>query len=60
MEGARYRANCLPEPREPFKRDTVDLVPGAIAGAGGVCLPLTFSTPRVGFVILMIFPKQKR
>ena len=25
MEGAQYRANCLPEPREPFKRDTVDL-----------------------------------
>ena len=24
MGGARYRANCLPLPREPFKRDTVD------------------------------------
>ena len=24
-EGARYRANCLPVPRDPFKRDTVYL-----------------------------------
>ena len=24
MEEARYRANCLPGPREKFKRDTMD------------------------------------
>ena len=36
MGGARYRANCLPGPREPLKRDTADLAPRAIAGAGGV------------------------
>ena len=34
--GAPYRANCLSEPREPFKRDTADLAQRAIAGAGGV------------------------
>ena len=36
MGGARYRGNCLPGPREPFKRGAVDLAPGAIEGAGGV------------------------
>ena len=36
MGAARYRANCLPVPREPFKRDTVNLAPGAIERAGGV------------------------
>ena len=34
--GARYRVNRLPGPREPFKRDTMDLAPEAIEGAGGV------------------------
>ena len=36
MRGARYRPNCLPGPRESFKRGTVDLAPEAIEGAGGV------------------------
>ena len=38
MVGAPYRANCLPGSREPFKRDTVDLAPMAIAEAGGFSL----------------------
>ena len=33
---APYLAHCLPEPREPFKRDIVDLAPRAIEGVGGV------------------------
>ena len=28
--GARYRADCLPVPRESFKRDTVDLAPRSL------------------------------
>ena len=36
MGGARYRTNCLPGPREPFKRDTVYLAPGATEGGGEV------------------------
>ena len=44
MRGARYRANCLPGRREPFKRDTVDLAPGAIEGAGGVISQLKSDT----------------
>ena len=32
----RWCINVLPELREPFKRDTVDLAPGATEGAGGV------------------------
>ena len=34
MKGVRYRANCLLGLRECFKRDTVDLVPGATERAG--------------------------
>ena len=30
------RANCLSEKRELFKRDTVDLTPGAMEVGGGV------------------------
>ena len=48
MGGARYRANCLPGPREPFKRDTVDLAPGATEGAGFlVSRSLTLSSAHV-------------
>ena len=30
MRGARYQANCLPGPREPFKGDIMDLAPGGL------------------------------
>ena len=49
MGRARYRANCLLGPREPFKQDTVDLAPRAIAGTGGVFVStsLTLSSAHV-------------
>ena len=36
MGGARYQANCLPGPWEPFRRDTADLAPGATDRMDGV------------------------
>ena len=36
MEEARYRANCLPVPREPFKRETAYLATRATEGTGEV------------------------
>ena len=45
MGGARYQANCLPGPRKPFKRETLDLAPRAIEGA--VSTSLTLSSAHV-------------
>ena len=33
---ARYRANCLPGPQEQFKRNNMDLAPGAAEVTSGV------------------------
>ena len=51
MERARYRANCLPGPREPFKRDNVDLAPGGTEEMGGV-----FSHYFLVIISLTLFP----
>ena len=56
----KKKANCLPETREPFKRDTVDLAPGATEG---VCRVFSesksdtvFRSTVVGSRHSMIFP----
>ena len=67
--GARYRANCLPGPREEgaFKRHTMYLTPGATEGTGGVfrqqksdiaCLPL-HPEREVLFDEFLCLPKKK-
>ena len=60
MGGGRYRVNCLPGPREPFKRDTLYLTSEATEGAGGVLVSrnLTLSsTPQwAGGVIFDDYP----
>ena len=52
MEEARYRANCLPAPREPCKRDTVDLAPRAMQEQAGnlVSRSMTLSSVHVSTV----------
>ena len=60
--GTRYRANCLPGPWEPFKRDTVDLAPGATERAGGVWSDTVFrSVDNVGGRRnVTLFPKDQK
>ena len=62
MGGAGYRANCLPGPREPFKRNTMNLAPVATEGAGRVLVSRSLTLfpapwiPWAGGVVRLFYP----